>query len=270
MTLTHYSVLNQIFYPYKKFDDIESISSLEPWMFLFVDKKKAVTYEIKEEPVEKKVDLNHSIIKEKKPENSRFFSKKQDTLFWAAYAVFHGEAGYWVIGNKYKNTEIAEKQKIIDAIRTTDFLKRSYAKTKKMSNVRIQEIMSELMLDKKTSWNTFAALCAFYKFRALVIRGKTYMEFSPEVDNSMGTYLFYKNEDGHISVDLTAITDETETHIRNTHLQIDCDENKPLKAASNYKMEDLMQMARTLGLDLGENKVKKAELYDKIISKCIL
>ena len=398
MTVTHYSLLNQIFYPYKKFDDL---SALEPFMFFALSCIENVKIETAQcesemrniEPLGTQEKYNSfqsriPVMKDgmktevterrgggkgepgvpptegfpmkglesfRNPEdfeeagfgrpwvppkidNSNFFSKKQDTLFWAAYTVFHGEAGYWVIGNKYKNTEIAEKQKIIDSIRTTGFLKRAYTK---ISNVRIQEIMSELMLDKKTSWNTFMAICAFYKFRALVIRGKTYMEFSPEVDNSMGTYLqqyppgtqekynsfhsripvtedgvktgiaerrggvwksegfpmkglesfrnppdfeeagfgrpgvpptylFYKNEDGHISVDLTAIGADKEAEIRNSHLKIDCDEAKPLKAASNYKMEELNDMARILGLEMENGvKVKKADLYDKILEKCI-
>ena len=226
MTVTHYSLLNQIFYPYKKFDDVESISSLEPWMFFTLscnENVKIETVPCESEPRNIEPPGTQSIIPVTKfnerrggvwnpasrdsdegeprvpPKENSFqpiipvtkFNERQgggkgeprvppnDTLFWAAYTVFHGEAGYWVIGNKYKNTEIAEKQKIIDSIRTTGFLKRAYSK---ISNVRVQEIMSELMLDKKTSWNTFMAICAFYKFRALVIRGKTYMEFSPNVD----------------------------------------------------------------------------------------
>jgi hypothetical protein len=309
MTVTHYSLLNQIFYPYKKFDDVESISSLEPWMFFTLSCNENVKIEMvpcESEPpgtqsiipvtkfnesairensfqpiqqyppgTQEKYNSFHPRITERRGGvwNAGFPMKgsgrvpPSDTLFWAAYTVFHGEAGYWVIGNKYKNTEIAEKQKIIDSIRTTGFLKRAYSK---ISNVRVQEIMSELMLDKKTSWNTFMAICAFYKFRALVIRGKTYMEFSPNADDLMGIYLFYKNEDGHISVDLTAIGADKEAEIRNSHLKIDCDEAKPLKAASNYKMEELNEMARILGLEMESGvKVKKADLYDKILEKCI-
>jgi hypothetical protein len=332
MTLTYHSVLNQIFYPYKKFDSA-SIVELEKWMLFAttLHSDASVSPEIEnmdhfievsaistqQHPPGTREDYSSvssrlhvtqngtkldapkdgrglesaSLIlmkglesvqnpsdfleagfgrpgvppistKSSKQNTSLFFPKQQDTLFWCAYAIFHGEAGYYVIGNRYKNTEMAEKQKIIDSVRS---IKKAYVK---MSNVRVQEIMSELMLDKKTNWNTFMAICAYYKFKALVVRGKTYMEFSPNIEDSMGTFLFNKNKDGHISVDLEAISKEKEEEIRGTHLQIDCVENKPLRAASYYKMDELHQMARTLELDFGDAKLKKMELYEKIIEHC--
>jgi len=276
MTLTHYSVLNQIFYPYKKFDDPTHIQTIEKWMFLQLsDNFQSNTKSIPESSMQNVVQILEPEISENphiliKKEKSLFFSKKQDGLFWCAYAVFHGESAYWVIGNKYKNSEISEKQKIIDSIRSTGYIRVCSSNAQaytKISNVKMQEIMSELMLDKKTSWNTFMAICAFYKFRAIVIRGKTYMDFAPYIDVSMGTYIFYKNEDGHFSVDTNAITDEKMNEIIESHIKIDCDDLKPLKAASYYKMEDLNRMARILGIGFGDTKIKKAELYDKIMEK---
>lgn len=276
MTLTHYSVLNQIFYPYKKFDDPTHIQTIEKWMFLQLsDNFQSNTKSIPESSMQNVLQILEPELSENphivtKRERSLFFSKKQDGLFWCAYAVFHGESAYWVIGNKYKNAEISEKQKIIDSIRSTGCIRVCASNTQayiKISNVKMQEIMSELMLDRKTSWNTFMAMCAFYKFRALVIRGKTYMDFSPYIDASMGTYIFYKNEDGHFSVDTNAITEEKMNEIIESHIKIDCDDSKPLKAASYYKMEDLNRMARILGIGFGDTKIKKAELYEKIMEK---
>ncbi len=187
-----------------------------------------------------------------------------DSIFWSAYTVFHGEAAYWVIGNRHRNEEIAEKQKIMEAIRSSkpNLLKRAFPK---MTNVKIQEILSELMMDKKTSWYTFMALCAFYKFKAIVVSGKTMLDFSPEGD-STGTYLFTMTMDGHASVDLTAISEEKELEIRNTHVLLDSNPEKRMKSASTYKMEDLKEMANTLEIVCGE-KWKKTELYDAILEK---
>lgn len=261
MTLTYHSVLNQIFYPYKKFDPA-SIVELEKWMLFATTLHSDVAASPEIENMDRFIEVPAISTKPSQKNTSFFFPKQQDTLFWCAYAIFHGEAGYYVIGNRYKNTEMAEKQKIIDSVRS---IKKAYVK---MSNVRAQEIMSELMLDKKTNWNTFMALCAYYKFKALVVRGKTYMEFSPNIEDSMGTFLFNKNKDGHISVDLEAISKEKEEEIRGTHLQIDCVENKPLRAASYYKMDELHQMARILELEFGDAKLKKTELYEKIMEHC--
>jgi hypothetical protein len=212
-----------------------------------------------------KLDASHkldkeSIVKPEPKEHRSFSPKKQDTLFWCAYVANYGEAEYWLIGNKYKNTEISEKQKVIEFIQKN---KASFkAAYPKLTNVKIQEIMSELMLDKKTSLKTFMALTVFYKFHAILTHNKTYIEFCPNLDGP--TFLFNQSDDGHYSFKSLETKADVDS-IKSTHILIDSDPEKPLKAASNYKMEDLKQMAETLGIQL--EKKKKTELYDTILNK---
>jgi len=126
--------------------------------------------------------------------------------------------------------------------------------------------MSELMLDKKTSLQTFMALCVFYKFHAIITCKNTYIEFAPTLSNTdIPTFLFIRSDDGHFSfkpLETKADIDQ----IKSTHIRIESDPEKPLKAVSNYKMEDLKQMAETLGIKPAE-KWKKTDMYDEILKK---
>lgn len=257
MSTSVYSYLNQIFYKHNKFDDASTIGDLEKWM-LFQESLRV------DAPVDLKPVSTESVVS---PVD--FSPVKQDSLFWCAYTVHHGEAEYWAIGNKYKNVELTEKQKIIDYIRhDSAHFKRCFGK---MSNVGIQEIMAELMIDKKTSWKTFYALCAYYKFRAIVVYEKTYLEFSPIHDQCVDTYLFNRTKDGHISVSSMPLTPERILEIKTGKMCLDQNPDKPLKAASNYKVDDLIEMAENIGVDIKQglyNKWKKSDWYESISNHC--
>jgi hypothetical protein len=273
MTTNVHSFLNQIFYKNKKFDDEASIQYLEPWMLLtsnmieFPSSDGIKTEYIEKAPrleVQKPVFVESIVVNNTKSEPKTFRPKKEDTLFWCAYAAHHGEAGYWVIGNKYRNIEIEEKQKMIDSIRKDSSLFKQC--NIKVSKVKIQEIMSELMLNKKTSWITFLAMCVYYKFNAIVLYENTYMEFS---SSSGETFLFHRSKDGHISVDLSEpFTKESISDIKDKNLCIDSIE-KPLKAASHYKITDLETMAQMVGINKDpELKWKKNDWYEALLKKC--
>jgi hypothetical protein len=276
--MAFYSVLNQIFYPYKKFDDPTMLESLEKWMFVPIVEVKSnivevpiieVKHHIETVSIVEPVLTLDPVLKlkpEKKPREQPLFSpKKQDTLFWCSYVANYGEAEYWLIGNKYKNAELSEKQKVIEFVQKDKAaFKMAYPK---LTNVKIQEIMSELMLDKKTSLQTFMALCVFYKFHAIITCKNTYLEFTPSLSNTdIPTFLFIRSDDGHFSLKQLETKADIDS-IKSTHVRIESDPEKPLKAASNYKMEDLKQMAETLGIQPGE-KWKKADYYESLMKRC--
>ena len=205
--------------------------------------------------------------------SSSFAPEKEDTLFWCTYAIYHGHSDYLCIGNKYKNAEIQEKQLMIEFIKSnaSAFKKCNY----KISQVRVQEYMSELMINKKTTFQTFLVMCIYYKIHAFIVYENTFMDFSPvlpstELDRVYETYIFTRTQDGHFSVDLTPLTSEQLKHIRETKIKLERSEEKPLKAASNFKMSDLELMATKLNIVLPATmtKWKKDELYSEITKKC--
>jgi hypothetical protein len=96
---------------------------------------------------------------------------------------------------------------------------------------------------------------------------QTYLEFKPILANSdMPTFLFIRSEDGHFSFQSLENKEEI-ANIKSTHIHVESDPTKPLKAASNYKMEELKNMAETLRIEPGE-KWKKADYYESISRRC--
>ena len=311
------SFLNQIFYKHKKFDNASTMEHLNEWMLstcshnndLMMMEGDLSTKETG--PINMNINVNTindvvsvsvpvhihnnstppTLSKQINRQNHIFRPTKEDTLFWCAYTAFHGENGYLVIGNRYKNTEIQEKQDILEYVRANPaIVKRSTGNGKKMSQARIVETQSELMVDKKTSWSAFFIMCLFYKIHAYVLceNTNTYADFCPVIPSDANivpdVYLFMRNRDGHISVDLTPATNDKVMEIRNTRIHLDYTQERPLKAATNYKISDLEEMANKLGItkdmfvisnemqSSSKNvviKPKKMDWYDIITQKCM-
>lgn len=252
------SHLNQIFYPNNKFDGC--LEELKPWML--TSDKLQVNLQSPLASLQEPKTATVTVVETKIVKKQIFSPVKTDTLFWCAYAVNKGEAEYEMIGNRYKNTEIEEKQKMIDFIKKSpEAIKSSF----KITGVKMKEIMSELMMDKKTSWTAFLAMCVYYKFSAIVCYKKTYLDFS--VKGASNTHLFHRDESDHISVDTCQLDEAEIKDIRDSRIYLGQNPEKPLKAASHYKMDDFLIMAERLGITCGKNKWKKTDWYDAILKE---
>ena len=253
--------LNQIFYPHNKFD---TLRCLEPYMLndQIIQNRPLKTYSAPIEETEEVV-IPKSITKP-----CYIFSPRNvDTLFWCAYVLHHGEAEYNMIGKKSKTIEIQEKQNILEYLSQNRENIKSGLKSHdyKWSNVRFQEVQSELMLDKKTSWSSFHAMCVFYKLNAILVQDSIYMEF--KTNDTEPYYKFMRSVDGFISVDTTAISLCDYQHIVNTKYRIDYGGDKLLKGISTYKTPELEVIANKLGVILQQEKPKKLDWYHGIAEK---
>jgi len=271
--------LHQIFYQHKKFDTAASCRDLEAWML--IDRYRSFSeapgpVDVQEDvlPIDQEPSYPQTVRPVTTQSKADFFlPKKDDTLFWCAYVLHHSEGEYRMIGNRYRNVEIQEKQRILDYIRanTAEFKTSGSGNGPKITNVCIQEIQAELMINKKTSWMTFWMMCVFYRFHALIVYDKTYLECNPRCsDPSPPIYRFTRSKDGHISLHMTPLTEEEAEAIRSSHIRVELlRSDQPLRAMSNYKVAELEAMANTLGLpDKGSAKMKKADLYEAIVEKC--
>jgi len=301
-----FSFLNQIFYKHKKFDNVDDIQYLEKWMLstdnmdtLSISSKDPPTIIIPNTPntlpsslpqqpqqqLQLQLQLQLQPLQQQQQIKSLFKPTKEDTLFWCIYTVFHGEPAYYIIGNRYKNTEIQEKLDILNYIKANPaIIKGSRGPaSKKLSQSRILETQAELMVSKKTSWTTFFIMCLFYKINAFVLceATNTYLEFCPSIPASetlVETYIFMRSRDGHFTVNLTAARLDQLAEIRNSRVLLDYSSPSPLKAASSFKMPELEEYAAKLGITIaqfvqpeGATKVvkpKKADWYDAIMQRC--
>ena len=190
------TLLNQIFYNHKKFDTPEDIHAWEPYMLNETYIQQYVPKIIMNEPEIEIENIQTTpsthIIENIRPimKSVLFSPRKEDTLFWSIYVLHHGEAEYTMIGGKYKNAELQEKQNVLAYIQKSRNLIKSCAHTNgvKLSNVRIQETAAEMMINKKTSWYAFHVMCMYYKINAIIVQDELYMKFT--VDPEHKTYMF--------------------------------------------------------------------------------
>jgi hypothetical protein len=255
------TLLNQIFYNTNKFDADPTL--YENFMYLdsYAKNIKPIVIMNSVEPIVQ--------IEKPKQEPQLFSPKKHDQLFWSIYVLDIGEEEYHMIGSKHRNVEMNEKQKIMNYLREN----RNHVKTTaqanglKISNVKMQFIESEFMIDRKTSYYMFWVMCMFYRINAILVQESVYMEF--QVDSVYPTYLFEKNSEFHIQVDCVKLTKEKIHNLKQNKLQIDPFVEKILKGVSTYKIPELQYMMDVLNLYIEKEKPKKQDYYQTIIEKLV-
>lgn len=267
-----YQHINQIFYKNNKFDEVESIKSLEAYCLtdglLMDESEKYAMSAFMCSPLPIKVPVPEFIQEQVKkpiikPIDEYFLPKQNDTIFWCIYAFIYGEGEYNQIGHSYGNRALEEKQKIIEFIKKTPKILKS--SNVKVTNGDIQEIQSEFMVDKSTSFNGIVALSIYYKTPIYLVNGekKIYLKFLPESEyhGNPPCYLYlHKSERGIPKYKLCQLNEIESMICLESHL-------RPFKPASHYKMEDLNTIMDKIGF-VSEKRLKKTELYDKLCELC--
>lgn len=271
--------LNQILYPNKKFDTADTIKLLEPYMHTkYIDTVEIVPSQkpdlirpttdlIRQEPTHRNSSSSISSIISQSTD--AILPKNTDTLFWCLYIAKYGYGDYLAIGTKYKNKEIEIKQQMIESIKKSPAILKSTSK--KVTNVAIQEIMAELMIDKKTTFKTFFAQCVLNDLNVYIVdqQNKTYLKFAYCQDSSPNSYIIYKSVDGFFSIDIEEKTPEQIAEFTATLFELEHGE-RPIKSISAYKVTELETISKQLGLFVDTKKYKKQELYDEILVKCLM
>jgi len=251
------SLLNQIFYISNKFDN--DLTKFAPYMLI----DSNITHMSKIQPVD---EPELEIVRDTISQPQIFSPNKEDTLFWCIYVVHHGEAEYSMLGGRYKNSEVQEKQNVMNYMLKNHSAIKTAAKTnnRKISNVRIQEIEAEFMINKKTSWHAFWFMCIFYKINAIMVQDNIYMEFM--VDTSYPTYQFNRTVDKHVSVDCIPLENEIAINkVRGDRQHICPFNDKLLNGVSTYKLPELVEIGRKLKVSPETSKPKKNDWYNVII-----
>lgn len=252
------TLLNQIFYDINKFDVEPQIC--EKFMLLkeYVDNIKPLI------PVDDEIE-KAEIVKEEVQKSELFMPKVNDRLFCCIYILSIGIGEFHMLGNRYKNAELTEKQKIMDYIQKekTNIKTSALQNGVKMTNVKLQNVASELMTDRKTTWYTFWVLCFYYKINAILVQKDIYMEFN--TDSIYDTYHFEKNDDHQITVDCVKLSNDKIFQLKMNRLKVDPFLDKILKGISSYKTSDLQSMLETLNLNCNVDKPKKQDLYECVI-----
>jgi hypothetical protein len=211
-----------------------------------------------------------------KPSTDEYITPRQfDTLFWCLYIIHHGYNDYTQIAHNYGVRELEEKQKVFEFVKkNTSFIKNT---NYKLTNVAIQEILSELMtVQKVTSMNVMIAMCVYYNINILIVDAneKCMMEFwanksqIPSMDkinekNDAETYVLRKNKLGKYKLQMENIGASKIREMQEKYLVLES-YLKPLKTISGYKVDELETIARKLGVFQENKKYKKSDLYELV------
>lgn len=189
----------------------------------------------------------------------------KDHLFWCCYIGYYGLEKYNELKHRAGNASMEEKQRISEHFKKAPNLLKDI--NQKMTKDRCQEVISEIMVNEKISLNALPALALYYNIRIFLIKEyRVYLDISNADRNYDKTILIRKTKDKTYSIDLNA----SESKIM--RIENDCillfSHEKPLKAISNIKIGELIDLARKLNIDI-ESKISKTELYGVISRECI-
>ena len=290
-----FSFANEIFY---KFGRVEDVDVLRKYMFLLENVEKwgmAPRVAPSPAPLPKPLPTPSPTPLPKPspspppppPQPSRISPHKPDSLFWCIFIAIHGYDEFLMIHNGYTNRKLEEKQKIMQYVQ-------SHSPQMKEMNVKItlkliQQIMSELMVDKNTSYLSLYAFVAYYDITIYIMNptNRTYLKFAKaETTESTRTICLFIDASEHFPRYTLDPQFDVAT-IDNQYMALENYE-RPLKCISSYKVTDLTQIVDRLKElhsrfpqesthskrndffgAVADTKMKKPELYVKLTEYCV-
>jgi hypothetical protein len=194
-----------------------------------------------------------------------------DTLFWCIYNHMCNinPDKYNTFGLQLLNAQIQEKTHIIEWIKSNIKRFQTALTDHRITKGKVEEIMTMLLTGANNNLNCLMAYVAYYGVNVIIWYpdNHSYCKFTPLTngDNNENIVLKYCNGNKWKMAD---------------NGEFNCDEcikmkyfigegTKCLGNESLYKKEELMKMAKIIGIDIGE-KMGKKELYDKINISCYI
>lgn len=222
-------------------------------------------------PTEQKPTLIHTTIpiidkiipvitvKSMEEKNELFSPRQKDSLFWCYFIMKNGFSDYEYPGTTTFAREKELKFQYIDMLRSNKQL----LKTKKIKNLR-EDIEDELANKEKIGMKTFIALCVATNINILFIHKKKCFQSIAEEDEPI--YIVHQKEiNNHVKYFLHTHASKEEIQIyKKDYFQWE-NVDKPLKAPSAYKLEELKALCEKIGIKVGIKKTKK-ELYDLLVT----
>jgi hypothetical protein len=205
-----------------------------------------------------------------------------DTLFWSIYIGVYGWGEFENIRNNYALAEITEKTKIAAFLDAPENQKKMKETKYRVSKGGVREIQSDCHTQASTTgFLVLVAMSVFYEKNIWLVDEDRhiFLRFDGRPMEEGGTpvqkpcMIIYRkvvrgNAKYTVEMSPTVILGFVD-RICTEFVCLDHYEST-IKAASNYKMEDLEDMSRRLKIDLTEKtKWKKAELYDLVKQKCV-
>jgi hypothetical protein len=271
------SIYHQIFHPLEKWQSPTDIQLLESFMFLIkpVEEKREILRDVPEKPTtfqdvsprpsRSPPTIVTNLENKRRSASTQYFPRKPDTLFWSVYIALHGMKEYDQIGLHYGNVEIEEKQKMMELMRKTPNIIKNA--NKKITKVSSQEIMSDFMTNKRTTVDMLMIFAVYNNMRIILVNvdnknqpDKSYTILGSQIYTQ--TIVIYK-KNNYYGLEMEYQEQKMEEVLNNLFCMEQID--RPLKAITNYKIDELEAIAYKLNVDYTTSKLKKQELYNAIM-----
>ena len=112
--------------------------------------------------------------------------------------------------------------------------------------------------------NVYGLLC-YYEFNIIMLdeTNRTFIRFLADESEDKPTYLLSRDGYRTYSIVIEPLTNDKIIEIEEKFVELENFE-KPMKAISNYKTEDLERYVEKLGLSKGEEKMKKTDMFNMV------
>ena len=266
--------LHQIFYGDNKFDiNEESLAALEQWA--------VIDSGLKSEPsshIDRFFGMGSSAVPIDEPVRESYQIPKVETetiqtpsAFWCMFVANYGYSEYLRLGNRWKNRELEEKQAMMETLaKQPKLLKEG---SMRLTHDAVQEILSTLMTSSSSDFLEIVAYAHYYQKNVYVVFEYSYLVFSPANGSDFPTVVLtqqpVQNYRNGVKYSLNSEpTPEILEAIRESKIALE-HFAKPFRGVSSYKLDELETFARKVGI-LAEagKKLKKGELYEKVVEKC--
>ena len=175
--------------------------------------------------------------------------QNNDVLFWTIYKIVNGDFLYET-SNNFK-TEKDFKIKSIEELR-------KYKSDLKTYKLRLTEIEDQLLNHKKINLEAFFGLALLYKLNIFYIWDHKFYEFTCNSDEKLHVI---KNVNNTIT-----ILNENTQYYKDNYYPVE-NLSKPIRGMTAYSKDELITIAKKLNIDVGNEKIVKREIYEKILTK---
>jgi hypothetical protein len=246
-------------------------SFIEKLLKIQIQKKEEIQIKEKQSNIHVKKDYNmnnnnnnsnnnkkEELTKFVKPKDKFFIPKEKDKLFWCFYIMKNDYIQYEMLENRNLIIEKKIKIEYVEKIRKD----KQAIKTYKFTTLTNME--NNLVNEEKINIGTFLSLCVFENINILYIKNKTYYELL--MNDSKEIFIIYELDYKKFGIEKN--TRDNSDNIKNNLFQLNNIE-KPIKAISSYKLQELIDISNKLGIETIHkitNKSKnKTELYEEIV-----
>ena len=188
------------------------------------------------------------------------YAREKDTLFWCFYIMKNGVDDYLHIPHR---NMVFEKQLKIDLIEKLRENK-TFIKMNKLGP--LTHIENFLLNESSIDMKTFHALCCFENISCILSFPNFFCEINTDInedDPNANIMMLIKNEEtGKFGFHENAKKEDVNL-VRSSQYKID-NLSKPIKAMTAYKLEDLINIATKLKIEIPE-KYKKKDIYELIV-----